>query len=52
MIKEATAMAVRQRLGDLLNEVRYRRGKIVITKAGKPVVVLDTHVIGLHNRLF
>ena len=40
MIKEATAMTVRQRLGDLLNEVRYRRGKIVITKAGKPVAAL------------
>ena len=40
MIKEATAMAVRQHLGDLLNEVRYRRGKIVITKAGKPVAAL------------
>ena len=33
-------MTVRQRLGDLLNEVRYRRGQIVITKAGKPVAAL------------
>lgn len=40
MIKQATAMAVRQRLGDLLNEVRYRRGKIIITKAGRPVAAL------------
>ena len=40
MIKEATAMTVRQHLGDLLNEVRYRRGRIVITKAGKPVAAL------------
>ena len=40
MIKEATAMTVRQRLGDLLNEVRYRRGKVVITKAGRPVAAL------------
>ena len=40
MIKQATAMTVRQHLGDLLNEVRYRRGKIVITKAGKPVAAL------------
>ena len=40
MIKEVTAMAVRQHLGDLLNEVRYRRGKIVITRAGKPVAAL------------
>ena len=33
-------MTVRQHLGDLLNEVRYRRGRIVITKAGKPVAAL------------
>lgn len=40
MIREATAMTVRQHLGDLLNEVRYRRAKVVITKAGKPVAAL------------
>ena len=40
MIRKATAMTVRQHLGDLLNEVRYRRGKIVITKAGTPVAAL------------
>ena len=40
MIKQATAMTVRQHLGDLLNEVRYRRGKVIITKAGKPVAAL------------
>ena len=33
-------MTVRQHLGDLLNEVRYRRGRIVITRAGKPVAAL------------
>ena len=37
MIKEAPAMTVRQHLGELLNEVQYRHGKVVITKAGKPV---------------
>ena len=40
MIIKATAMTVRQRLGELLNEVQYRRGRIVITKAGKPVAAL------------
>ena len=40
MIREAPAMTVRQRLGDLLNEVQYRRGRIVITKGGKPVAAL------------
>ena len=40
MIRETTAMTVRQHLGDLLNEVRYRRGRIVITRAGKPIAAL------------
>ena len=40
MIREAPAMTVRQNLGDLLSEVQYRKGKIVITKAGKPVAAL------------
>jgi len=37
MIREAPAMTVRQNLGELLNEVQYRHGKVLITKAGKPV---------------
>ena len=40
MIREATAMTVRQNLGELLNEVQYRQGKVLITKAGKPVAAL------------
>jgi prevent-host-death family protein len=40
MIREAPAMAVRQNLGDLLSEVQYRKGKVIITKAGKPVAAL------------
>lgn len=40
MIREAPAMTVRQNLGDLLNEVQYRKGRIVITKGGKPVAAL------------
>ncbi|MBP8019607.1 MAG: type II toxin-antitoxin system Phd/YefM family antitoxin [Hylemonella sp.] len=46
MQREATAMTVRQNLGELLNEVQYRRDSIVITKAGKPVaamVDMDTY---------
>ncbi len=49
MIREAPAMTVRQKLGDLLNEVRHRKGRIVITKAGKPVAALID--IGLFERL-
>jgi len=40
MLREATAMNVRQNLGELLNEVQYRHDEIVITKAGKPVAVM------------
>jgi prevent-host-death family protein len=40
MIREATAMKVRQNLGELLNGVQYRRDSIVVTKGGKPVAAL------------
>jgi prevent-host-death family protein len=40
MIREATAMKVRKNLGELLNEVQYRRDSIVVTKGGKPVAAL------------
>ena len=40
MIREAPAMTVRQNLGDLLSEVQYRKGKVIITKARKPVAAL------------
>ncbi len=40
MIREAPAMTVRQNLGELLNEVQYRRDAVVITKSGKPVAAL------------
>ena len=40
MQREATAMTVRQNLGELLNEVQYKHDSIVITKEGKPVAAL------------
>jgi prevent-host-death family protein len=40
VIREAPAMTVRQNLGELLNEVQYRNGRVLITKAGKPVAAL------------
>ena len=40
MIREATAMKVRQNLGELLNEVQYRRDSVLITKGRKPVAAL------------
>jgi prevent-host-death family protein len=49
MIREAPAMTVRQNLSELLNEVQYRKGRIVITKGGKPVAALID--IALFERL-
>ncbi|MBL8382353.1 MAG: type II toxin-antitoxin system prevent-host-death family antitoxin [Burkholderiales bacterium] len=40
MIREATAMTVRQNLGELLNEVQYRQDAILVTKGGKPVAAI------------
>ena len=40
MIREATAMKVRKNLGELLNEVQYRRNSVLVTKGGKPVAAL------------
>lgn len=40
MLRETPAMTVRKNLGELINEVRYRHDRIVITKAGKPVAAL------------
>lgn len=40
MIREATAMTVRQNLGELLNEVQYRKDTVIITRAGRPVAAI------------
>ncbi len=40
MIREASAMTVRQNLGELLNEIQYRHDQVLITKAGKPVAAM------------
>ena len=40
MITETTAVALRQNLGEMLNQVQLRRDSIVITKDGKPVAAL------------
>ena len=40
MLQEAPAMMVRNNLGELLNEVKYRHDSILITKAGKAVAAL------------
>lgn len=40
MQREATAVKVRQNLGELLNQVQYRGDSVVVTKHGKPVAAL------------
>jgi len=49
MIREAPAVKVRQNLGELLNEVQYKRDSVVILKDGKPVAALVD--IGLFERI-
>ena len=49
MISEASAVTLRQHLEELLNEVQYRRQRVVITRAGKPVAALVD--IGVFDRL-
>jgi prevent-host-death family protein len=40
MITETTAVALRQNLGEMLNQVQLRKDSIVITKDGRPVAAL------------
>jgi prevent-host-death family protein len=40
MIKEVSAVTFRQNLGEMLNQVQYRRDSVVIQKDGKPVAAL------------
>ena len=40
MITETTAVAFRQNLGEMLNQVQLRKDSIAITKDGKPVAAL------------
>lgn len=40
MITETSAVAFRQNLGEMLNQVQYRNDSILINKDGKPVAAL------------
>lgn len=40
MIREAPAVTVRQNLGEILNQVQYRRDSVLITKDGKPIAAI------------
>lgn len=52
MITETSAVAFRQNLGEMLNQVQYRHDSIVINKDGKPVAVLvDARLFARIRRL-
>lgn len=40
MITETSAVAFRQNLGEMLNQVQYRHDSVVINKDGKPVAAM------------
>lgn len=40
MITQTTAVNFRQNLGEMLNQVQYRRDSVLINKDGKPVAAL------------
>jgi prevent-host-death family protein len=40
MVTEVNAVNFRQNLGEMLNQVQYRKDSIVINKDGKPVAAL------------
>lgn len=40
MITEVSAVNFRQNLGEMLNQVQYRRDSVLISKDGKPVAAL------------
>jgi len=45
MRREATAMELRQNLGEFLNKVQYRGDSIVVTEDGKPVAALVDYAL-------
>jgi prevent-host-death family protein len=40
MVTEVSAVLFRQNLGEMLNQVQYRKDSIVVNKDGKPVAAL------------
>ena len=50
MVTEVSAVAFRQNLGEMLNQVQYRKDSIVVNKDGKPVAALARGTAG-HNAM-
>jgi len=40
MVTEVSAVKFRQKLGEMLNQVQYRKDSVLVTKDGKPVAAL------------
>jgi len=38
--KEITALSLRQRFGEVMDEVRYRKEPYIVTRNGRPLIVL------------
>jgi len=52
MVTETSAVAFRQNLGEMINQVQYRNDSIVINKDGKPVAALiDARLFGRIRRM-
>lgn len=52
MITETSAVAFRQNLGEMINQVQYRRDSIVINKDGRAVAALiDARLFGRIRRM-
>jgi prevent-host-death family protein len=52
MITETTAVAFRQNLGEMINQVQYRHDSVVINKDGKAVAALiDARLFGRIRRM-
>ena len=52
MVTDTTAVAFRQNLGEMINQVQYRHDSVVINKDGKPVAALiDAWLFGRIRRM-
>jgi prevent-host-death family protein len=52
MVQEVNAVSFRKNLREMLNQVQYRDGSIVIKKHGKPIAALvDVHLFARIQRM-
>jgi len=50
-MKSVTAKYARQNFAELLNEVHFGRNKILVTRSGKPLVILISTKEYMQNRI-